>query len=485
MNAPDDGATTAARIRAGEIGALEAVDAALSRIEAGNGRLNAFVHLDPEGARAAARSVDCRIARGESVGALAGVPVAMKDLFDFKVGWPSTLGGLPQLKGNIAEQNCGFVESMEAADAVLVGKTNSPVFGFRGTTDNAAIGPTRNPFDTDRNAGGSSGGSAAAVAAGLLPLAEGTDGGGSARIPAAWTNTVGFKASAGRVPLLVRPNAFANTSPYIAEGTISRTVADARLGFAAMAHGHPGDPNAHPLAARDAPEVELRGLRVAYTPAWDLFPVEPEVRTTIDAAIERLVEAGAEVVEHRLGLPGTHGDLSDVWCRLMTPLLRQTLGMLRDGGLDLLDAAHRHALPPVMLHWIETVGTVYSADDLYTDLTLRTQVFDALEAAALSHDVVLAPTLCAMPVANATDGDTQGPSRIAGEAVDPLIGWCPTFLTNFSGHPSISLPAGLGASGLPVGLHAYGRRHEDERLLAFAAAYEAAFPWEAYYDRAA
>ncbi len=167
------------------------------------------------------------------------MPTAIKDLFDFKPGWPSTFGGVRALKDNIAQFYCPFAERIEKAGAILVGKTNAPVMGLRGTCDNPMFGPSRNPFDTSRNAGGSSGGSAAAVADGILPLAEGTDAGGSIRIPAAWCGVYGYKASYGRVPVVIRPNAFAGDLPFVFEGPITRTVEDAALALTALSRLRP------------------------------------------------------------------------------------------------------------------------------------------------------------------------------------------------------------------------------------------------------
>jgi amidase len=166
---------------------------------------------------------------------LHGVPTAIKDLFDFQPGWPATFGGIRALKDLTLDISCPFAERIQRAGAIVLGKTNSPIMGFRGTCDNYLFGPSRNPFAPAKNTGGSSGGSAAAVADGLLPLAEGTDGGGSIRIPASWCGVYGYKASFGRIPYVNRPNAFAGINPFLFEGPITRTVGDAALALDALA----------------------------------------------------------------------------------------------------------------------------------------------------------------------------------------------------------------------------------------------------------
>jgi amidase/aspartyl-tRNA(Asn)/glutamyl-tRNA(Gln) amidotransferase subunit A len=190
---------------------VEVLEATIERIEARNPSLNALVYLGFDDARAAAREAEAALMSGEAVGLLHGVPAAIKDLFDFKPGWPSTFGGIPALCDFKLDTYCAFAERAEQAGAILVGKGNSPIMGFRGVCDNPLFGPSRNPFDTSRNTGGSSGGCAAAVADGLLTFAEGTDGGGSIRIPAAWCGIYGLKQSFGRVPYISRPNAFGGT----------------------------------------------------------------------------------------------------------------------------------------------------------------------------------------------------------------------------------------------------------------------------------
>src|SRR5918912_2348065 len=256
-------ADLAARIRRRELSPVEAVDAAIERIEADNDRLNAFVYMGFDDARERAREAERTLTSGDELGPLHGVPTAMKDLFDFKPGWPSSFGGVRALKDFRPDFWCAWAERMERAGAIIVGKTNSPVMGFRGTCDNPLFGPSRKPFDTSRNTGGSSGGSAAAVAAGLVALAEGTDGGGSIRMPASWCGIYGYKQSFGRVPYIVRPNAFTGLHPFLFEGTLSRTVEDAALVTESLAGYDARDPFSLPEQSplTSALRASIRGWR--------------------------------------------------------------------------------------------------------------------------------------------------------------------------------------------------------------------------------
>src|SRR3954467_6780103 len=188
-----------------ELPPVEVLEATIERIEARNPSLNALVYLGFDDARAAAREAEAALLSGEAVGLLHGVPAAIKDLFDFKPGWPATFGGIPALRDFKLDTYCAFAERAEQAGAGLVRKGNGPGMGLRGVCDNPLFGPSCNPFDTSRNTGGSSGGCAAAVADGLLTFAEGTDGGGSIRIPASWCGIYGYKQSFGRVPFISRP----------------------------------------------------------------------------------------------------------------------------------------------------------------------------------------------------------------------------------------------------------------------------------------
>ena len=473
-------AEMALHIRRKDFSPVDAVEASIARIEKRNPSINAFVFKGFDDARKEAKAAEKSLMNGAALGPLHGVPTAIKDLFDFKPGWPYTFGGVRAMKDCIAHWHCPFCERIEKAGAIVLGKTNSPTMGLRGATDNYMFGPSRNPFDTRKNTGGSSGGSAAAVADGLVPFAEGTDAGGSIRIPAAWCGAVGYQASPGRVPVVMRPNAFGGTLPFVFEGPISRTVEDAALVLQAISGYDSRDP--HSIETTEdfvaATRRSIKGWKIAYSPDLDVYAVEPAVRTAIDKAVEAFAEAGATVERVKLGLKRSQMELSDAWNRLMQPLNLGGLEGMKAAGLDLL-GKHRDDFPPEYLHWIE-VGQKMTAMDVVHDQAIRSDVYDVIQGVLNKYDVLVSPTLACMPVDNLTNGETRGPTSINGQPVDPLIGWCMTFITNFSGHPSISVPGGM-SGGLPVGLQIIGRRRADSDVLAAAAAFERLRPWKDTY----
>jgi amidase len=473
-------AEMAGRIRRRELSPVEVMDATLARIEQRNPSLNALIFLDPDGARKEAKRAEDAVMRGDILGSLHGVPSAIKDLFDFKPGWPATFGGVRALKDNIAHWYCPFAERIEKAGAILVGKTNAPVMGLRGTCDNPLFGPTRNPFDKRLNSGGSSGGSAAAVADGLLPLAEGTDAGGSIRIPAAWCGVYGYKASYGRIPVIIRPNAFAGDLPFVFEGPITRTVEDAALALTALSGYDPRDPLSldETVDFTAAMKRDIKGWKIGYSADFDVFPVDPRIAAVVADAVRAFEDAGAHVEPVKFGIRHSQRELSDAWSRLMMPLNLGAFEAVKAAGLDLL-ADHRDDFPPEFLHWIE-VGQRMTMMDLMHDQAIRSEVYDAVQGAFATYDLIVTPTLAAMPVANRDDGNTIGPSEVNGEPVDPLIGWCLTYPINFTGHPAASIPAGE-VDGLPVGMQIIGRRYADADVLAASAAFEQLRPWAGRY----
>lgn len=469
----------AALLRSRALSPVELLDATLARIRLRNPSLGAFVYLNEEYAYGQAKEAERRLAANEDVSPLTGLPTAIKDLADSLPGWKGTYGGIRSMRDNVIEGACHFALSMERAGAVSIGKTNSPTLGFRGVCDNYLHGPTRNPWDLTKNSGGSSGGAAAAVADGLVPWAEGTDGGGSLRIPAAWTNTYGFKGSPGSLPRLSRPSAFSATTLFTFEGCVTRTVEDTAYVMDAMSGHDPHDP--HSLREHvdylDAVTNDISGWRIAYSPDMGAFPVDPRIKALCAEAARAFEAAGAHVEEVPMHINQSALELGDLWCRLFAPNSIVNVDRL-SRRYDLL-GANRNDLPPELLHWVEA-GRSYGPIELANDQELRTEVYDAVQGVLDNYDLLLTPTLACLPVDNASDGNTLGPASVEGVPLNRLIGWCLTFPLNFTGHPAASVPAGL-IDGLPVGLQIIGRKFCDADVIAASAAFERARPWSQHY----
>jgi amidase len=479
----ESAAALAAKIRRKEISPTEAVDAAIARIETHNAKINALTIFGFEDARKAAKAATAAVMRGDKVGPLHGVPIAIKDNFDYKPGWVTTFGGVRALKDYVAKTYCMFAERMEKAGAIIVGKTNSPTFGFRGTCDNYLFGPSKNPFDLTKNTGGSSGGSAGAVAAGLLALCEGTDGGGSIRIPASWCGVYGYKPAFGRVPLVTRPNAFRSTEPFIFEGPITRTVEDTALAMTAIAGYDSRDPYSveGEVDFMSALRQPIAGKKIAYTRDFGIFPVDRRVIAVVDKAVAAFEEAGAHVEEVKIAIGRPHLELSDMWCRIIAPHQVTAIEGFKREGIDLA-RDHRGDFPPEFWHWDE-IGRRLTVTQYLADQAVRSEVLDALRGVLDRYDLLVSPTLACLAVDNATDGNTLGPKDINGEAINRLIGWCMTYLMNYAGYPAASVPAGLADNGLPVGMQIAGRRYADADVIAASAAFERVRPWMASYKQ--
>lgn len=468
-------------IRKKELSPVELMENVISRIEKQNGETNAFVYVDFEAAREKAKMAETQIMEDKYIGPLHGIPTAIKDLFDFKPGWPSTYGGIPALKNNITNIYCVYAERIEKAGAIIVGKTNSPIMGFRGTCDNPLFGPTRNPFNLNKNSGGSSGGSAAAVADGLVPIAEGTDGGGSIRIPSSWSGLYGFQPSFGRVPMVMRPNAFGSTAPFLYEGPMTRTVEDAAIGMNALA----GYDSRDPLSINQkvdfitALHKPLTGWKIAYSADFDVYPVDHRIKEVIGNAVNRFEEAGAHIEEVSFGIKHDQFELSSLWCRLIMAGCVGAFEGFKQQGIDLLKD-YRDELPEEFLYWFEQTQEMKTLDHI-RDQAMRSDIFDAIENVFGQYDLIITPTLACLPVDNATNGKTKGPSHINGIEVDPLIGWCMTYFTNFTGHPAASIPAGL-IDELPVGMQIIGKRHADLDVFTASSVFEHLQPWDHIYE---
>ncbi|MBQ9979992.1 MAG: amidase [Oscillospiraceae bacterium] len=472
-----------AAIKKKEISPVEVMESTIARIQRRNPSLNAIVYTDFDYAMDRARELEKAIMSGQQMGDLCGIPTALKDFLPGKKGWPGTSGGVKCLAGTPDPVNSTYTKAVEGQHGIVIGKTNSPTFAFRGLCDNYLYGPTGNPFDITRNSGGSSGGAAAAVADGLLPIAEGTDGGGSIRIPAAWCGIYGFKASIGTIPSPARPNAWAETHPYCFAGVLSRTVEDTALVLNHMAYYDPRDINSLPQPKRDFREIikrPIKGMKIAYTPNFGVFSVDPEIEALTRAAAMRFAEAGAVVEEIDFRFNYTENELADCWLEQVMLNFLDVLEGMKAGGMDLIKD-HADDLPPQIIAQVEKARRgdylTYAATD-----NIRTHVFDVMLDAFEKYDLILAPTVSCEPVKNASDGNTMGPETINGNRVDRLIGFCPTFFSNMIGTPAASVPAGLTKNGLPVGLQIVGRRFCDEDVLRASAAFQQIQPWAHFYE---
>jgi amidase/aspartyl-tRNA(Asn)/glutamyl-tRNA(Gln) amidotransferase subunit A len=467
----------AKQLRERKITAVEVADAFLRRIDDLNSETNSFVTITHDLALETARHCDSEADKGRFLGPLHGVPVGIKDLFDLKEGIRNTFGSSP-LKDFVAKSTTSYIRRLEDAGAVIVGKTNAPEFGHKGITDNFVTGATSTPFDLSCNAGGSSGGSAAAVAAGLVPLAQGTDGGGSLRIPAAWCGVFGYKPSYGRVADVGRPDSSASTSPFISAGPIARSVRDAALMLSVMAGPEDRDPYCLPDSGEDWSQVSsegLRGARIGFSPDLGGFPVDPEVSALVENAVGYFEEAKGITERIQIDFPIDHFEMSALWERLVGVLYLKVLNAIKGWGIDLLED-YSSSLTPEFLATVEIAQSL-TLNQILRDQIMRTSIQETIAQVFDKYDFLVTPTLAISPVKNAANGLTTGPSKVNGIKVDPLIGWCLTFPFNFTGNPASSIPCGFTTHGLPVGMQIVGRQHSDKEVLAASAGFEEVSPW--------
>jgi aspartyl-tRNA(Asn)/glutamyl-tRNA(Gln) amidotransferase subunit A len=447
-------------VRRGQRKATEVLDECLAAIEADNAELNAFVHLDPDLAHRAAEEVDAKVVRGEDPGPLAGVPFGVKDLEDC-AGMPTSHGSLLYHGRPPVDADSPHVARLRAAGAVPVGKTAAPEFGAVAFTASRALGVTRNPWNLERTPGGSSGGSAAAVAAGLVPMATASDGGGSTRIPGSFTGLPGFKASFGRIPHL--PSAASQTTCY---GILATTIADVARHLDVAAGPDDIDRTSLPTSGvryeEAIEQTDVHGMRAVWSVDLGFATVDPDVAGVTEAAAMALAEAaGLHLVERPIQLT----DPVRVWLSAGAPDPWMNLepGMWPDRA-DEFDLAPRRAL-----ELSEHIAMPRWAAILQHRARLEAEV------AALYRDVDIVLTPATAVAAFAAEGPM--PHYIAGTQVHPAMSVPFTMLANLCWNPAVSVPAGLTSEGLPIGLQIMGRRHADDVVLRLARLFEQARPW--------
>ena len=443
--------------RRGELSPVEVTQATLDQIDQHNDSINAWVSVDHEGALAAAEQSEDRWRTGAPMGALDGVPVGIKELFDVE-GWPTTFSSPVSNPNHRAESDGPVAARMREAGSIFLGKTTTPEFSWKGTTDSGLHGVTRNPWNTKMTPGGSSGGASAACAAGMGPMHVGTDAGGSVRIPASFTGLFGLKPTQGRIA-----NVPTSQSHGVSQaGPLTRTVEDAALMMNELCKPDPRDPTTLEYLGQDyriGMQDGVAGLRIAYFPGDRLIKVQPEIAAAVATAVQAFADMGATIIEADPGFENPIDFFLDLW--------RTGAAVNLAHGREEELAASDRGLVRSTVHGNKTMGTDYvRALQAKGALSVLVSTFFADN----NFDLLLMPTT---PIV----AFEAGIGIYAPDDPAYAKGWTPlTFPFNLSGNPAASIPCGLTSDGLPIGLQIVGPWHSEATILRAARAYESDHP---------
>jgi aspartyl-tRNA(Asn)/glutamyl-tRNA(Gln) amidotransferase subunit A len=453
-----------AKIAGKEVSSVDLTKAVLARADRLQPVLNCFITLVPELALKAAQAAEDDVMRGKPLGLLHGIPFAAKDLVN-TAGVRTTYAALAH-EDNVPKEDAVAVARTKAAGAILFGKTTTPEFGHKALTDAPLFGRTRNAWSAERTSGGSSGGAAVAVAAGIGPIGIATDGGGSTRIPAAANGMVGLKQSNGVIPHSQAPDAFGN---YTYVTPMTRTVMDTALMLQAMAGPHPCDPWSIGIEPQDylapaRPDGDLRGKRMLYSATLGSRFVAKDVRVAFERALGKFRDLGAELIELTEPLP----DMEPIW-----KVINHTTWRARFH--DMIRREDNKVSPSLVRQ--VAMAEEWSGADYQRAMFQRTDLFRRVQRWFEQADYLVTPTLSrtALPI----DQDLFEPIRVDGiEAGELRRNWFPfTMPFNITGHPALSLCCGYAPDGLPVGLQIVGRFRDEASVLRAAALYEASENW--------
>ena len=445
-----------AEIVAGNASARDVMAAHLARIDACNPRVNAIVTLDAEGAMACAALADEHQAHGGALGLLHGLPIVHKDSF-LTAGMRTTYGS-PLYRDFVPERDSLIVTRERAAGAITLGKSNLPEFGAGSQTFNAVFGATRNPYDLRMTAGGSSGGAAAALAARMTPLADGTDMGGSLRNPASFCNVVGLRPSPGRVPQ------WPTASPYNAltvAGPMARTVADVALLLAATAGPDARDPLAvdqDPARFLASLERDFKDVRIAYAPTWGDLPVQRDVLQVLESQLPVFADLGAKVEQACPDFTGANDAFQALRAQVFAV------------GYEAALRQHRHLLKDTVI-WNIELGLTQAPATVVQAERDRAALFARMHAFMQTHEFLIGPVSQVVPF----PVQEETVSHIDDTPMHNYIDWMRSgYYLSLTGHPAISVPCGFTEDGLPVGIQIVGRYRQEHALLQLAHAFESA-----------
>ncbi len=440
----------AARVRSKDLSAREVVEDSLRVVGELNGTINAICTLCADQALAAARDLDARIARGEDPGPLCGVPVGIKDVTP--VAGVRTTYGSHLYANNVAVGDALVVARLKKAGAILIGKTNTPEFATGGNTFNAVFGRTLNPWNTSRTAGGSTGGGAAALASGMIALAEGTDLGGSLRIPASFCGVIGLRPSPGLIPTVPSPLPWDDMQ---VTGAMARSAEDVALFLQSTAGPTPLAPLSQPIKGRDfvaaVKQARLDGLKIAYSADITGVGVDRSVQDVCRAAVTRLSKEGASIDETDFSLAEFRQAFQDLRGLWMVGWQDKDLHRIDRMGENLRNNVN--------------YGLSLDARQLAAACRARGEAWHKMRRFFASYDVLLTPTVAVAPF----PADINYPATIGGKPSETYVDWLvATFLVSLTGLPAASVPAGLTSERLPVGLQIVGPQFGEERVLGVA-----------------
>jgi amidase len=445
-------------VRSRELSAVELLDAHLDQIEHVNPRLNAICTLTPGRARDRARAADESLSRGERWGPLHGIPMAVKDL-ELTAGIRTTFGS-PIYRDFVPERNALFVDRLESAGAVILGKTNTPEFGAGSQTFNEVFGRTANPYDPGKTCGGSSGGAAVALATGMVPIADGSDLGGSLRNPASFCNVVGLRPSPGRVPRWPVGDPWNSLNVL---GPMARNVSDVALLLSVMAGPDARDPlsiNESGAGFLESLDRDFRGVRVAWSRDLGCFPVEREVVEVLQSSLKVFSELGCEIEE-------AHPDFRDAEESFQT-LRAHSFALARARELK----EHRQHLKDTVVWNIER-GLALTGPDVARAELLRGELYQRVREFTETYEFLLLPVVQVLPFPI----EQEWVREIEGVPLETYVDWMKSCsFVSLTSHPAISVPAGFSTQGLPVGLQIVGRYRREVDVLRLARAFEERVP---------
>jgi len=446
-------------IRDGELSPVEVLDSYLDRVKEINPKINAIVTLLEDSAKEEAEKAEKRVQEEKELGVLHGVPIVIKD--NIPVRGVRTTYGSKLYENHVPEEDMILVDRLRRAGAIILGKTNMPEFGLIGITDNPVFGVTKNPWNTNKTTGGSSGGSAAAVAAGLCPIAIGNDGGGSIRIPSNFCGVFGLKPHLGRIP---RYPSLPGWETMAVEGPITRTVEDAAMMMDVMAGPDDRDYLSLPSSSvnyHERLEEDVSDKKFAFSPDLGQFVIDPDVTEVVRNAVSSFSDLGYEVEEVKL-------DLVDMGEGFLYQIISETAA-----GLEAFREEWEKVMYPAYAAFLGLEDSLTSVDFVkiqYKRKALWEQVWNQVFK---KYDFLLSP-VTAVPAFDIEIG--IGPFEVNEESIGPT-GWFLTFPFNFTGQPAASVPCGFTKENLPVGLQIVGNRFDELGVLQASRAFEKGLPW--------